>query len=498
MGEHRPVAGAVLGTLLQLACLASASLPLASAAVAQRRVALDPGRELSRLARLETQLQTGEFVQWGNEIVLYTPRELTFRWGPPGVATVAQWQLYEGEIQAANLLANGPIGEASDPSELQWFRVDLRNLLPPQPTGVETYRLRVVPGTGIRSSPVTITYRVNTNQTHFSDFGLYPELRLPMRVKVHLQNFHILDADEESGEEPYIIPMIAYMDGTTIDPANLPQSSVRVDRALRHDAHGNLPTSNDQGSGSSISIPSNVGYYEESIRLVGLEIIENCDPGDMGSCLVTLRDLMEATTVWVFVVALEEDESPTPVINSTRHAIVDAFKAQFEQCVTGLSFANLLGMLNGGFDPQAALASEDESVEFCGRSPQPDPDTGEIDTILDQIRSSMKTLALDRVIEDTFLNPTTFLHGLGGVYALNQAFDSDDVIGFAHRAFTFEQLARADGPIPFDLEIRKSDNSGVATAGVNPVHYKIQAVISRCHEQLDRGRCENVDEALYP
>ncbi|MCA9403328.1 MAG: hypothetical protein KC897_06065 [Candidatus Omnitrophica bacterium] len=458
------------------------------------RKAVGGPRVLKKIPNLEVQLQNKEFINWGKEIVIYTPRELIFRWGPPGSVTSARWELYQDQVEIGNRLDSVAIPAATDPTAQQWFKINLNGYIPTAPGGnTYIYYVRVVPNGGnlANSSVVKIIYRGDTSDTKFSDFGLYPELQLPMRVKVQLQNFHIIRADEEDDEEPYIIPLVAWMDGTTIDAANIPTSTVRVDRAFQHEVHGNLPVSNSQGSGSSISIPVNVGHFEEDIQLIGLNLINHCDPGDMKNCLITMQKLMNATTVWVMVIALEEDESPDDVINTVRHQIVDEFQKQFTECVTGLSFAELLDMLRNGFDGDV-VTDTTPGRQFCGFTSTED------ETILDQLVAKFKAFAVGEVIEGTLIDITSFIQGINQVYSLNQGFDSDDVIGFGFQVFTFDDIARADGPIPVTIRIRKADNSGVATAGIHQVEYEIQGIITRCNKVPGKSICENVDEPLFP
>lgn len=436
------------------------------------------------IPHLEVQLLSKEFETWGKEIVIYQPGVLKFRWGKPVSSNLFTCKVYRGSVAPANWVANRTLTASPAPESMHVFSLNLKGILPlfpaEQPT---TYYMQVHPAGAdlVPTAPVTIIYKRDPQQLTFSFQGLYPEFFQPMPIRINLHTFRIVKADEEDDEEPYLIPIIAYLDGSTINVSSLSTSSVRIQTSQRPNVHSNIPQTNALGSGVDVSIPKDVGYFEQSILPININMVETlkpfCDPDtDDDGCLIRLRDSTDATPVWIIALALEEDANDDAVANVSRDAIVQGIQEQFNQCVQGMTLADIFRMMDGGLNLQDVITSHDETITFCDRTPNAD------DTILDQIRNSLTDMAASAAKEEIFFNAWTFLHG-GGLMHFDDVVDPDDFIGFAWTAVTYDQIMRASGAIPFTLDFYNPDNGPANEAGVHPVHYEVIGAIGRCQTQ---------------
>lgn len=504
----------VAQVLCALCALLFVSLPLAAApqkgtakAVPGGTPKVDPrvGGQLDRttdtsemqvIPTLEVQQLSGDLRQWGRELVLYEPRPLLFRWGKPISSDHFDWQVYEGSIGDSGLFYSGSSRARPDPDKMHVFKIDMGGILPESPPeNGRVYTVRVVPqGEGlVPSEEVVLRYQRDTSETRFSFQGLYPEFFRPMPVRVNLHTLLIEKADEEDDEEPYLLPIVAYIDGTTINIEDLAGSRVRVETSKRGGEHGNLPLTNDLGSGDKVPIPADVGYFEKTILPINIEKAETlkplCDPSqDPEGCVIHLADLTRATTVWIMVIAFEEDANDDSVAIAVRDAITAGLRRELSRCVSTMTLAEALALFNNELDVEDTLSTHDE-VTFCNRTATED------ETILDQIRDSLTAMGKSAAKEDIFLSAWSFLHG-GVLNLFDDVIDPDDYIGFDWFTVTYDELMRSPGAIRFTLTFDKADNSGPEEAGVHPVRYEISGSVGRCEKVPGRERCRGVSKPL--
>ncbi|MGE0387733.1 MAG: hypothetical protein AB7Q97_23655 [Gammaproteobacteria bacterium] len=483
-----------LTALLTLACIA-----MSMQAVAQRKATRvdSPTRTLQKIPTLELELLGGEFASWGRDLVILQPRPVRFRWGDPIKAGQFRWELFKGTVSAGNLQGSGTLNATPHETRLQDFRLDLNGRIPAEPPPQETlYLVRVVPlGENLAASnTVTIRYRRDTSQTRFSFTQLYPEFTRPMRVKVDLNQFEIIKADEESDEEPYIIPIVAYLDGTTINVVNLPGSTVRVDTSARHNAHGNISTQDNLGSGMTVTIPDETGYFERTILPINIDLdgfpIPNCTLPEK-DCRIGYRDLTRATTVFILVLAFEEDAIDDSVINAARDTVLADMRAQFNLCISSMTVGDIQNFVTHGLDAQDVLTTEEPGVNFCRLTSGPDR------SILRQLRERFTDLAKETAIDEIIFDPINLFHG-GAINALDDLLDRDDYIGFDWHAVTYDELMQANGHLPFQLNFHKRDNSGLEEAAIHPVTYRIRGTVARCEHIDGQGPCVTRTRPLLP
>jgi hypothetical protein len=304
-----------------------------------------------------------------------------------------------------------------------------------------------------------------------------------MPVYVNLHTFRVVKADEENDEEPYIIPIIAYLDGTTFDVTSLPTSSVRMETSQRQNTHGNLSQSDSLGSGVDISIPKDVGYFEKEILPINIQLVE------AEKSKVRLRDVTRSTVVFIMVIALEEDANDDSVANAVRDTVVAGLQQKFNQCVQGMTLFDVFNMMQQGLKLEDIVTTHEE-VTFCGYQATAEK------TILDQITESLVGMARSAGKEEVFLNAWTFLHG-GVINSFDDVVDPDDYIGLAWRAFTYDQLMREPGAIPFTLDFKRN-NVSINEAGTHFVEYKILGAMGRCQKQPAKSECLPVNKPLLP
>ena len=72
---------------------------------------------------------------------------------------------------------------------------------------------------------------------------------------------------------------------------------------------------------------------------------------------------------------------------------------------------------------------------------------------------------------------------------LDNATDPDDVIAFAWRSFTYDELWHAERPIPFTLDLHHLSGPEFPHAGASNVHYQVKGKIGRCQHIPGKSRC---------
>jgi len=341
-------------------------------------------------------------------------------------------------------------------------------------------RIVVNPGGSTQRAvpPVRVNF-VEGETTQFTAEGLYPELLKPMPVFVNLSNFEIVKADEENDEEPYIVPVVLYLDGTTIDIMNRPSSTVRVVTSQRHDVHGNIPRYNGHiGSGDNIAVPGDVGYFESTILPLNLNLADT----NLLGFQVDWTHLVKATTVWIGVLAVEQDDTGDGPANAARDAFVQGLKAEMENCLRAMAFKDVVDLLKNGQNVNAMLTSDDSSA--CGYSA-----SEENGSVLDQIRARLEHLATSAgtgEAVDEFVN-----HYVPGteVLLIKQIARPDEVVGFDFRTFTYRQLMDASGPIKFTLDFDLIAGPSGLRAGKKTIHYTLDGQIGRCVKDPTKSQC---------
>lgn len=421
---------------------------------------------------------------WVRNYTETAPTEVRFRWSTTlQNVTGARWQVSKSHDDFSAPIRQGfvtvpPPGQSAD------FHVDFRKI-PGSSELPQTYWVRVVTGPSQQAvSPVRINF-VEQEPTKFTAEGLYPELFRPMPIYVSMHNFEIVRADEEDDEEPYIMPVVVYLDGTTIDVLDRPNSTVRVQTSARYDTHGNIPQYNSSiGSGDRIAVPDDVGYFETTILPLNLNLADK----NLFGFEVDWTHLVGATTVWVGVLAMEQDRTLDDAVNSARDAFVQGLKAELENCLREMTFDQVLRLVKEGQNVNAVLTRDEASA--CGYTA-----SEEEGTVLDQIRAKLRDLSEDAGKAEELDEAKNWLPG-GGLFLLHQLANPDDVVGFDFRVFTYEQIMNASGPIKFTLDFDKNAPASGLSAGRKTIHYKLEVNLGRCLDDPTKSRCTPTYEPL--
>lgn len=457
------------------------------------RIGRSDDAEFRLMPRLEVKLLSGDFERWGFEKVIYSPELLQLRWGQPLAASTAAWEIADSPFPDGTIIGTGAIPEAAATGAWRYFTIPLTEVLaatPPQ-QGAHEYYLRVVPtrSGSVATTSVKLIYKRDESSTRFTAAGLYPELFRPMPVFVDLHTFRLIKADEEDDEEPYIIPVVIYFDGTTIDIWNFSTSSARLETATRSDTHGNIPQYGSSiGSGDNITIPGEVGYFEEDILPINIELADDAFMDEVLGLSVDYTHLTRATTIWVGVLALEEDVTSTEAANAARDAFIDGLRHELNACIQSMTLPDALRMIENGQDLDAILTADEG--ELCGYTATEDT------SILDQIRSKLKSMAKDAATGEELDDALNWLPG-GITNLIDNAADHDDVIGFQYRSFTYDQLWSAKSPISFTLDLHLLEGPSYPQAGMTNVHYQIDGKIGRCTRAPGEQQCRPVVQPAW-
>lgn len=140
---------------------------------------------------------------------------------------------------------------------------------------------------------------------------------LPVTVKI--SPFRISNPDEDgmlsNGDEPYLFVAAIFVDGTTVDTANLPGSSVRILSPSK--THGNLGIEKvDKGT---YPIPNSTGLFKATIRPI--------------ANVSNLNLAKNLAMVGLIVIAMDEDGTPTSAMNKARQAFVSTLQAELDKSV---------------------------------------------------------------------------------------------------------------------------------------------------------------------
>lgn len=451
---------------------------------------------------LEAKLRSGEFEEWGQRIDIAQPREITFRWGPARAGERIDIHVYEtslareslttgvaGGLQSAGRVRVFTQGDSAAPGlgMRDEFVIDFANLLPESP-GNKRHRYQVQVKSRSDSSRSTnvveVAYGANDSATSFGFLDLHPEFQRPMRVKINLSSLELLKTDEDCGDEPYLIPMVIYADGTTLDFSALPTSSVRTKTPVGP-PQGNITAEDDICQGRRLSIPDSTGYFEDTIVPINLRdvgiLIPGCTPSSNDDCRLNFTQISNATTVWLVVVAFEHDATSEDVATAARDAVVEEFRTTVNQCINALTLADLATMQTENFDLFLDFTSDVPAIDYCGM------EASENNSIARQIGGRLRSTgfgaALDEVLGDVFFD-LSFGHPL----VIGDLVDADDFIGFGWRVFSYDELMRADGGLSFEMVFEAIDD------GELTMQYKLTGSAARC-EPKD-GFCETQTRPL--
>jgi hypothetical protein len=130
-----------------------------------------------------------------------------------------------------------------------------------------------------------------------------------MPVTIHLKRFICANPDEDSGkDEPFIMPIAIFADGTTIKLHDLSNAHVRTYSSAK--VHNNIP----QGlkKNKVVAIPEETGKYQ--VTMQPIQSIGTTLGKQMALCGIA-------------VIALEEDSTPYDVAKKGR----DVLKAELEK-----------------------------------------------------------------------------------------------------------------------------------------------------------------------
>lgn len=457
-------------------------------AYAQIRAQRAPTRVIVKIPKLEIEVPSlnPDNAAFGKELVVYKTQTINLRWGMPISSGAANWDIADAPFPDGTVLKSGSV--FSEPAADKWhyFTIDLAGVLPvnaPPASQPKKYYIRLVPLGDNKAIPSTVTllHREEPEMTRFTAAGLYPELFRPMPIFVNLHTFRLRKADEEDDEEPFIVPVVIYFDGTTVKALDIQDWSVRLQTSERGNVHGNIPRYNGQmGSGDEASIPKDVGYFEQDILPVSLDLADDQLFSEMFGFNIDYTHLTRATTVFVLLLALEEDATSDQSANAARDAIIQGFQDELNKCIQSLELADVINLINTGSNLDAILTEDD--ADLCGYTATADS------TVLDQIRAKLKDLAKDAAIGEELDEAKNWLPG-GGLFLLNQVENPDDVIGFRYRSFSYAQIMNASGPISFTFDIDQVKEPSFPSAGAKITRYSIDGSIGRCVHVRNRSRC---------
>ena len=438
---------------------------------------------LQRIPQLQLEVPGGpDKAAYGSELVVYSPQVVKLRWGMPVSAQSARWVVADAPFPNGAELKSGTITGPMGQDRWRYFSINLAGALPvtaPPANQPKKYYIRIFPQGDnlVPSQVVTLVHKQAPAPTTFTAAGLYPELFRPMPIYINLHTLNIGKADEEDDEEPYIVPIIVYFDGTTVKAIDIDEWSVRVQTTARSNVHGNIPQYNSSiGSGDQISIPPDVGYFEQDILPVSLELADDPFFSQVLGFNVDYTSLTRATTVFVLLLAMEQDETSPEAANAARDATITGLKDELNACIRSLEVAEVIRLIKTGSNVHSILTSNDANL--CGYTATEDS------TVLDQIRAKLKDIAQDAATAEELDDARNWIPG-GGLFLLNAAADHHDVIGFDYRSFTYAQIMNASGGIPFTFTI----NHTPSPVGVPEVIYTVEGTIGRCVRAPNRSRC---------
>jgi hypothetical protein len=181
--------------------------------------------------------------------------------------------------------------------------------------------------------------------------------------------------------------------------------------------HGNLPFTDDFGSGDSciISFES-----QQTILPIGIDLADTfgLDPAF----------LLQNTRVFILAVALEEDATATSTANLARETFLEALQENLNQLVQN-------------FTPGQTISAAD------------------IQAIQEDIQNKVVQAVVDDITSGLW-NP------LGAILALDDIVDPDDLVGIGATSVSYADLVEA-GIVGFQLDLQNNDG----------VHYQVSGSV---------------------
>ena len=374
----------------------------------------------------------GDLTEWVDEWAIDSPADKpTFRFKAlRGDIQWVEWQVSEepfppahGRQSGIELSRWGRVGSRPVTGGWVQFDVDFGVVVPvPPPDRATAYYLRVQgkkrggPGdpepfvdVGPPSAPVIVHYTPPAEPTRFTTKGLYPELWRPMPVSISLGPLHILRAQEEDDEEPYVIVVLIFADGNTVKLLQMGQSSVRIMATQR--THGNVWDDGDLGSGDNPHILER--FPDTTILPIGLDVLELLESLEttVGS-IPSHQTLMKNTSVFLLAIAMEEDETRTSDADKLRDTLVDSLESEVNAAIRRIDI---------GVNTDTAALQDQFSAQM--------------DEIIKNVMGALKSEIAD-IKKDIILSLP---------FRLLEAADPDDRIGEAFDYFTYQEILDA-GP----------------------------------------------------
>jgi len=286
------------------------------------------------LTELEIQLFGGDQDIWGTTKKINQAGTVTFKCRTNVLtAKRAIWQVAQQPFtNNPVVVASGQAGIVVPGPGYTKFSINVANFAPPlPPPGVTTYYVRVLlldassKVVGPASAPASLAYQAGDKPVSL-DFNsmswlVHPELNVPLPISIELLKLKCIHADEGGGDEPYLIPVAVYLDGTTIKVFPTSSRHARIQSPAK--TQGNLirdPGSDALHDNQTIGIPVPTGQFATSILPIGLEYKDKIDADTAQSI----------TKVAILVVAMEEDSSPQSSIDAARDALVANLQSQLD------------------------------------------------------------------------------------------------------------------------------------------------------------------------
>jgi hypothetical protein len=441
----------------------------------QAQTALKPSAktQLGFIPGLEVQLLSGEFTKWGQALTVNAPRTVRFRWSTKRTdAAYARWEVSDkpfpppSQTPKPPVLAEGWAGAAPEKGKVTTFNINFSQFAPASPPAkAKKYYVRIRPvkkkpsGSAVSAGPAQVTTQKATPifagpaspsaivtytkpgpDTIFTTKGLQPELWRPMPIVINLATLEIVKADEEDDEEPYLMVVVVYADGTTIDAMKLGTSTVRIDSSKK--THENVPHKDgDLGSGDTVVIPDSTGRFSRSILPIGLNFLEFIEAIDEFKDKRPDPEVLLANTyVGILVIAMEEDATTTDAANAGRKALVNGIGNELNKIIQEVQL-----------DLKKTPPVDFQQILNQLTSAQ--------EKIMDDVVSAVK----DETLVDGWWTP--FL----APFVLAQAVDPDDNVGAAFRLVSYKQIRDA-GPGSVQLTI---DLKG------NGPHYRVKGSVRK-------------------
>jgi len=379
---------------------------------------------------LMVKLLSGDFEKWGTEWKDTAPQNLQFRWKTSEVGSPVQsiWEI--SKSPAFDNPIKGIAGITPAQGRYQHFSIDFKKIQSYAKS--DTFYVRVAPPSDefTPSLPVKVSIIEPGPVTFFSTKGLHPELWNPVPIRVNVGNLHIVRADEDDDEEPYIIMMIIYADGTSIDLLNMGNSSIRMHST--HKTHGNVWSDGDLGTGDNPGILE--GPWDTTILPVGLnalELIESNRQTQAPSYEVFLNN----TFVAVLVVAMEEDATATGDADSIKNTLETSLRNEINSAIRGMN-------VNLDTDPS------DIQGQFLGV----------VDKVMKTIQSKIGEIAKNNLLMLPF--------------SIGELTDPDDKVGTRYQLINYQQIINAGASgVKIPMDFNSCDGCDA--------HYSLQVTVSK-------------------